>query len=462
VSELELTESMTRSEKRAASGLAAIFGLRMLGMFLILPVFALYAEHLPGGNNHTLVGLALGMYGLTQAILMIPFGMASDRIGRKKVIIFGLVLFALGSFLAATATDIYWTIGGRALQGAGAISAAVTAMLADLTREEHRTKAMAMVGSTIGVTFAVSLVAGPSLGHHIGVPGIFALTGVLSLAAIWVVKVWVPDPTDSHFHADAQANPAKFIDVLKNSQLARLDWGIFSLHAAQMAMFVVVPVALKNTGFTLDKHWMVYLPVFAGSFALIVPAIIYGEKRGKMKPVFVGAVALMLLAQIGLALGYKHFWGIVAALFVYFAAFNLLEASLPSLISKLAPVSAKGTAMGVYNTAQALGAFSGGVVGGWLAQHYSFQAVFIFCVGLMSVWLVSSLSMQAPPAIKTRMFRVGAMPSDQAELLKSQLAGVAGVVEAVVMGEEGVAMLKVSIKGWDEDGARSLLAGRAA
>ncbi|MDP2029405.1 MAG: MFS transporter [Thiobacillus sp.] len=452
---------MTRSEKRAASGLAAIFGLRMLGMFLILPVFALYAEHLPGGDNHTLVGLALGMYGLTQAMLMIPFGMASDRIGRKKVIIFGLIVFALGSFLAASATDIYWTIAGRALQGAGAISAAVTAMLADLTREEHRTKAMALVGSTIGVAFAVSLVAGPALGHLIGVPGIFALTGVLALAAIWVVKVWVPDPLDSHFHADAQANPAKLVDVLKNGQLARLDFGIFALHAAQMAMFVVVPVALKNTGLAIDRHWAVYLPVLLGSLVLIVPAIIYGEKRGKMKPVFVAAVALMLLAQVGLALGIGHFWGIVAALFVYFVAFNLLEASLPSLISKLAPVSAKGTAMGVYNTAQALGLFVGGVVGGWLAQHHSFQAVFVFCVVLMAGWLLASLSMQAPPAIKTRMFRVGAMPPDQAALLKMQLAGVAGVVEAVVLAEEGVAMLKVSIKGWDEARARSLLAGPA-
>ena len=189
MAQIDLSESMTRAEKRAASGLAAIFGLRMLGMFLILPVFALYAEHLPGGDNHTLVGLALGMYGLTQAMLMIPFGMASDRIGRKKVIIFGLIVFALGSFLAATATDIYWTIVGRALQGAGAISAAVTAMLADLTREEHRTKAMALIGSTIGIAFAVSLVAGPALNRVIGVPGIFALTGVLALAAIWVVKV---------------------------------------------------------------------------------------------------------------------------------------------------------------------------------------------------------------------------------------------------------------------------------
>ena len=459
---IDLSESMTRAEKRAASGLAAIFGLRMLGMFLILPVFALYAEDLPGGDNHTLVGLALGMYGLTQAILMIPFGMASDRIGRKKVIIFGLMVFAIGSFVAASATDIYWTIFGRAIQGAGAISAAVTAMLADLTREEHRTKAMAMIGSTIGIAFAVSLVAGPALNRVIGVPGIFALTGILALAAIWVVKVWVPDPLDSHFHADAQANPARLKDVLRNRQLLRLDFGIFALHAAQMAMFVVVPVALKNSGLAADHHWAVYLPVLLGSFVLMVPAIIVGEKRGQMKPVFIGGVALMLLAQLGLAFGIEYFWGIVWALFFYFVAFNLLEASLPSLISKLAPVSAKGTAMGVYNTAQALGLFFGGVFGGWLAQHHGFQAVFIFCVVLMAAWLVASLSMTAPPAIKTRMFRVGVMPADQAALLKMQLAEVAGVVEAVVLAEEGVAMLKVSIKGWDEASARSLLDTAAA
>jgi MFS family permease len=462
VAHIDLSETMTRAEKRAASGLAAIFGLRMLGMFLILPVFALYAEHLPGGDNHTLVGLALGIYGLTQAILMIPFGMASDRIGRKKVIIFGLVVFALGSFVAATATDIHWTIIGRALQGAGAISAAVTAMLADLTREEHRTKAMAMVGSTIGLTFAVSLVAGPALNRIIGVPGIFALTGVLALTAIWVVKVWVPDPAASHFHADAQANPARLKDVLRNPQLLRLDFGIFSLHAAQMAMFVVVPVALKNSGLAVDHHWAVYLPVLLGSFLLMVPAIIIGEKYGRMKPVFVGAVALMLLAQLGLAFGIDHFWGIVWALFFYFVAFNLLEASLPSLISKLAPASAKGTAMGVYNTFQALGLFFGGVFGGWLAQHVGFHAVFLFCVALMAIWLLVSLSMTPPPAIKTRMFRVGVMPADQAALLKTQLAAVAGVVEAVVLGEEGVAMLKVSIKGWDESSARSLLEATAA
>lgn len=448
---------MTRAEKRATSGLAAIFGLRMLGMFLILPVFALYAAHLPGGQNYTLVGWTLGMYGLTQALLMIPFGMASDRIGRKKVIIFGLIVFAIGSFVAAFAPDIYWTIAGRALQGAGAISATVTAMLADLTREEQRTKAMATIGSTIGIAFAVSLIAGPALGHLIGVPGIFALTGVLALAAIVVVRYWIPDPTATHYHADASANPARLKDVLRHPQLLRLDFGIFALHAAQMAMFVVVPVALKNSGLLPQQHWAVYLPVLVGSFVLMIPAIIYGEKRGQMKPVFIGAVALMLGAQIGLALGIQHFWGIVSALFFYFVAFNLLEASLPSLISKLAPVSAKGTAMGVYNTAQALGLFVGGVAGGWLAQHMGFAAVFVFCGGLMGIWLILSLSMTPPLAIRTRMFNVGVMSSQQAESLRVRLASVGGVVEAGVLAEEGVAILKVLRAGWDEPVARTIL-----
>ena len=448
---------MTRLEKRATSGLAAIYGLRMLGMFLILPVFALYAAHLPGGQNYTLVGWTLGMYGLTQALLMIPFGIASDRLGRKKVIIFGLIVFALGSFVAALASDLYWTIAGRALQGAGAISAAVTAMLADLTREEQRTKAMATIGSTIGIAFAISLVMGPTLGHWIGVPGIFALTGVLALGAIAVVAYWVPNPADTHYHADASANPARLKDVLRDGQLLRLDFGIFALHAAQMAMFVVVPIALKDSGLPPSQHWAVYLGVLLGSVVLMIPAIVYGERRSRLKQVFVSAVALMLAAQVGLALAMDDLWGIVAALFFYFVAFNLLEASLPSLISKLAPVSAKGTAMGVYNTAQALGLFVGGVAGGWLAQHYGFAAVFVFCGVLIGAWLIASLSMRAPLAIKTRMFHVGVMDRERAAQLRIQLASVAGVVEAAVLAEEGVAMLKILRAGWDETSARAIL-----
>ncbi len=451
---------MTAHERRAAMSLAGIFGLRMLGMFLILPVFALYAKTLPGGESHTLVGLALGMYGLTQALLMIPFGMASDKYGRKPVIIVGLVIFALGSFLAASASDIHTVILGRALQGAGAISAAVTALLADLTREEKRTQAMAMIGSTIGLAFAFSLAAGPAFYRWIGVPGIFAMTGVLALLAILVIKFVTPDPGKAAFHSDAEANPARLKDVFHNGELLRLNWGIFALHAAQMAMFVVVPFALvQSGGLDAQHHWQVYLPVLLISLVLMVPAIIYGEKGGRMKPVFVAAVALMLGAQLLLALTMAHFWGVVAALLLYFIAFNTLEASLPSLVSKIAPPEAKGTAMGVYNTAQAFGLFFGGLVGGWLAQHYSFSAVFSFCAVLMAVWLWLAAGMAPPPRVRTQMFHIEALGHAEAERLVSKLKVFAGIEAVTVLPEEGTVMLKVNQTGWDEEGVRHLLFG---
>lgn len=457
---MDISEALSRNERRATIGLAAIYGLRMLGMFLILPVFALYAAHIPGGESHFMVGLALGAYGLTQALLQLPFGMLSDRIGRKKVIVFGLVLMAIGSFVAAGASSVQGIILGRVIQGAGAISAAVSALLADLTREEHRTKAMAFIGASIGLTFAVSLVTGPLLDKWIGVPGIFALTGVLAIAAIAVVMLFVPKPLLSRFHADAEANPARLKDVLKDVQLLRLNYGIFALHAAQMAMFVVVPVALANyAGLPKEHHWWVYLPVMLGSLLLAVPGIIVGEKHGKLKPVFVGAVALMLAAQLALSQSLHSTGGLVAALFAYFAAFNLLEATLPSLISKLAPTSAKGTAMGVYNTSQSLGLFVGGVAGGWLAQHQGFGAVFVLCAVLMGGWLVLALGMQPPPAVKTRMFHLEALSSSQAQELRAALAALAGVVEVAVLADEGVAMLKVKQSGWDEAAAMRLIKG---
>jgi MFS family permease len=451
-------DSMTSSERRAAISLAAIFGLRMLGMFLILPVFALYAKTLPGGEDHTMVGLALGMYGLTQATLMIPFGMASDRIGRKPVIIVGLIIFALGSFVAAYADTLSGVILGRALQGAGAISAAVTALLADLTREEKRTQAMAMIGSTIGLAFAFSLAAGPAFYKWIGVPGIFAMTGVLALLAILVIKFVTPNPGKTAFHSDAEANPARLKDVLRNVELLRLNWGIFSLHAAQMAMFTVVPFALvKSGGLDGEHHWQVYLPVLLVSFILMVPAIIYGEKRGELKRVFVSAVALMFAAQVGLAFTMDLFWGVVAALFAYFVAFNILEASLPSLISKIAPPEAKGTAMGVYNTSQALGLFFGGAAGGWLAQHQGFGAVFAFCAGLMAVWLLLAARMTPPPRVKTQMFHVGPISEAQTQRLLAKLPVFTGVESVTVLAEEGAVLLKVAQTGWDEEGVRHLL-----
>lgn len=451
---------MTPLELRASISLASIYGLRMLGMFLILPVFAIYAEKMPGGQNHTMIGFALGAYGLTQALLQLPFGMASDHFGRKRVIYFGLALFALGSFVAASADTLYMVMIGRAIQGSGAISAAVTALTADLTREEHRTKAMAMIGMTIGITFALSLILGPAFYQLIGIPGIFAMTGVLALLAMLVVKYAVPDPQISRFHSDAEAQPGKLMDVLRDGQLLRLNFGIFVLHAAQMAMFVVVPFALMDTGgIDVNHHWQIYLPVMVGAFLLMVPAIIYGEKKARLKQVFVGAIALLLVAQIALVPAIHNFWGIVALLLAYFVAFNILEASLPSIISKIAPAASKGTAMGVYNTSQSLGLFLGGALGGYLAHRFGYSGVFIFGSVLSALWLMLALSMKTPPAVKSRMYHTGELNADNARLLSQKLAALSGVVEAVVVPEENVAFLKVDMQHWDEQGIVELIEG---
>lgn len=442
-------DKMTPTEVRATASLAAIYGLRMFGMFSILPIFAIYASTaFTEKPSALMIGLALGAYGLTQALFQLPFGMASDKFGRKPMIYLGLFIFAVGSMVAALAMNIEGVIIGRAIQGAGAVSAVVTALLADLTRDENRTKAMASIGGTIGVAFAVSLVGGPLLNQWIGVPGIFVMTAILTLAAIAVVKFMVPDPVHSHYHSDASAAPEKLKAVLKNTQLLRLNFGIFSLHAAQMAMFVVVPFAIiQSSGMHENQHWHLYLPILLASFVLMVPAIIYAEKYAKMKLVFVSAIAMMLVAQLTFAASIEHFWGIVVSLTLYFIAFNVLEASLPSIISKMAPAAAKGTAMGVYNTSQSLGVFVGGALGGYLSHKIGFASVFIFCSAMMFLWLILAYSMQAPPALKTKMFSLDEaspeLTTEQADILKSNLAKLAGVVEAVVLPQERTIILKI-------------------
>ncbi|WP_090460320.1 MFS transporter [Nitrosospira sp. Nsp1] len=452
---------MSPIELRATAGLAGIYGLRMLGMFIILPVFAFYAEHLPGGASYTLVGIALGAYGLTQAILQIPFGWLSDRIGRKPVIYIGLILFAIGSFVAASATDIYVVILGRVIQGAGAISAAVMALAADLTREEHRTKAMAAIGMTIGATFALSLIIAPALNRVIGVPGIFAMTGVLALLAMVVVFKIIPDPVISRFHSDTEASAGRFQNVLRNPQLLRLDFGVFALHATLMALWLVVPLSLRTTGLAADHHWQVYLPVLLLSMVLIVPAIIYGEKKAKLKQIFVISVAVLLASQVMLAYAFDSLWGTTLALLVFFTAFNLLEATLPSLISKIAPVGAKGTAIGVYSSVQFLGAFVGATAGGYLYQHYGASALYAFCGALLTLWLIFAVTMKAPAAVRTRMYHVQEMDTGRASGLSRQLAALPGVHEALVLASEGVAYLKVDMRGFDEEGVVQLLGGEA-
>ena len=387
---------MTATERRASASLAAIFGLRMLGLFLVLPVFALEAGRYPGGDDPALIGLAMGIYGLTQALFQIPLGMASDRLGRKRVIIFGLVVFALGSFVATGATDLNWLIIGRSLQGAGAISAAVTALLADATRDEVRTKAMALVGATIALMFALSLVLAPLLAAVVGLNGLFAMTGLLALAGIGLV-IWVV-PVEASTRVNRPRG--SFRAVLRDPALLRLNLGVFVLHAVQLAMWLAVPALLVQSGLAQDAHWLVYLPAVLASFLVMGVTLFPLERRGYLRAAFLAAVGSILLVQLGLlwvlTSTVPSLAALGALLFLFFCGFNVLEASQPSLASRVAPAHSRGAALGVYNTLQSLGFFVGGVAGGWLMKTSGAQGLFLACAGLMLLWLVVAWPMRAP------------------------------------------------------------------
>jgi len=450
-------ESMTPEERKSAMSLAGIFGLRMLGLFLILPVFSPYAHNLAGAKEHPmLVGVALGAYGLTQALLQIPFGMLSDRIGRKPVIAAGMLLFAIGSVIAASSDSITGVLLGRVIQGSGAVAAAIIALVADLTREEHRTKAMAMIGMTIGVSFMVSMVAGPVLGHLMGVSGIFWLTAALSLVSILFLYLVVPEPKRQVHHRDAEMTAGMLGKVLANGELLRLDFGVFVLHAALTAMFVVLPMVLMDPSHPLlsgAAQWKLYLPVMAGSFVLMIPMVIIAEAKRKMKQVFVLSIGLLAVAQIGMALWGASLGAIAASLFVFFVGFNALEATLPSIISKIAPASAKGTAMGVYNTCEFFGAFVGGVLGGFLyvpAQHNEAQAFYVIA-GLLVLWFMAAMTMAPPRHVATRMLHIDVADGAAVKRLRQRLLAVNGVAEVEVFADEQVAYCKVDNKILDDD-----------
>ncbi|MEE9492992.1 MAG: MFS transporter [Gammaproteobacteria bacterium] len=450
---------MSQQERRAALSLASIYALRMLGLFMILPVFSLYADELDGATP-ALAGLAIGIYGMTQAILQIPFGLVSDRIGRKPVIIFGLLVFVAGSLVAAAADSIGMVILGRALQGSGAIAAAVMALAADLTREEQRVKTMAIIGMSIGASFAMAIILGPILNTWIGVPGIFTLTAVLALAGIAVVAFIVPDPVVSRVHRDAETVPAQLGSILRDSQLLRLDIGILILHMILTATFVVLPLVLRDqAGFDPVDHWKLYLPVLLISLPLAIPFILQAEKYGRIKQVFLGAIIVIVIAEIGLFSLHQSIMGIAIMLAVFYAGFNLLEAILPSLISKVAPADGKGTAMGVYSSSQFFGAFLGGSLGGWLHGHYGLTSVFLFCGAAAVVWFLIAMSMQQPGRYKSRLLRIDVTNEQEARTVSERLAGIAGVVEVVVVAEENLAYLKVEQKNLDEDALAASLAG---
>ncbi len=449
--------AMTPFERRASIGLASIYGLRMLGLFIILPIFAIYAEDLPGGHSHFLIGVALGAYGLTQAILQIPAGWLSDRYGRKPVIIVGLLLFAAGSFIAASADDIYWIIAGRVIQGAGAINAAVMALTADLTREEHRTKAMAMIGITIGITFSISMVLSPLLYHYIGMSGIFTLTGVLAFVSIAMVIWFIPKPAITRFHSDTEANTGKLAEVLSNKDLLRMDFGVFTLHAILMSVFMQVPFILRAAGLDAQHQWQVYLPVMLIAFGLMVPPIIIAEKLAKMKQVFMICIGLAAVSQLGILFLQHSVWGVAVSLLVFFTAFNVLEATQPSIVSKIAPLAAKGTAMGVFSSVQFLGAFFGSAMGGLVMQLYGGNAVFIFAVIMLLLWLVVASSMRPPQPLMTRMYHLNEISADEASELQNSLAQLRGVKEVLIVAGEQIACLKVEISGFDEDAVEYLV-----
>lgn len=433
-------------ERRALGVLAGVYALRMAGLFLILPVFALYAQDL-AGQTPLLIGLALGAYGLTQAILQIPFGMASDRLGRKPVIVLGLLIFAGGSVFAALAHSIWGVIAGRALQGAGAIAGPVMAYLADLTRDENRAKSMAVIGVTIGASFVLSLILGSPLNGLIGVPGIFWLTAAGAIAAIFLVAIGLPKPVG------AQAEAAQRGDlghVLRDGQMMRLNAGVFVLHLALTAIFVALPHEIVvHEHLPASSHWKIYLPTMLTGFVLMIPLLRGARRPGGSRRALLAGMAALVVAEGVLAFGREATLGLGIALTVFFAGFSLLEAMQPSMVSRLAPGRARGAASGVYATAQFLGAFAGGALGGALLSVTDATGVFLAVGAVLFVYLLATFSMPEPRLFATREVRVGPQSPRAAELLAARLAAIPGVTEAIVMGEVGIAYLKVDDRMFD-------------
>lgn len=371
--------------------IALLFSFRMLGLFMLIPVFSVIANQLDHATP-ALIGVALGSYGLSQGLCQIPFGLLSDRYGRKPILLAGLSLFAIGSLMGAITHSIYGMIFARILQGMGAIGSVLIALLADLTKPEQRTKGMAIIGLTIGVSFSIAMVLSPAIAHHYGLAGIFYFTLFLALCGFVILLVFIPTPQREGFHAEAETNPRLLRTVLKNTQLHPLNFGIFCQHFILTSTFYAVPILLRaqaNNG-ALQQQWHFYLPLMVLSFIGMLPFIYIAERKRKMQVVFPGAIFILLLSQLFLFLSPSTLSSLFLIIFLYFVAFNILEASLPSLISKIAPTQSRGTAMGVYSTSQFLGIFAGGSCAGFITQKFHLNGIFLSNAFLCLIWLVYS------------------------------------------------------------------------
>lgn len=450
------SDAMNAQEKRAVSGLSLVFAFRMLGMFMVLPVLATYGQDLAGATPF-LLGLAIGAYGLTQAVLQIPFGMLSDRFGRLPIIYIGLLIFAAGSVVAGMSDSVWGVISGRVLQGAGAISAAVMALLSDLTREQHRTKAMAMIGISIGISFAVAMVVGPLVTRGFGLSGLFWFTAAMALVGMVIIAITVPKPAQQVVTRESGVAKTALAATLRNPDLLRLDLGIFVLHALLMASFVALPLALvEQGGLPKEEHWWVYLiALFVGFFAML-PFIIYSEKKRQMKRVFVGAVGVLMGTELFLWLFADSLTLLIIGTLAFFTAFNFLEASLPSLISKVSPAGAKGTAMGVYSTSQFLGAALGGMLGGWLFTVGGASLVFAGCAALAALWLIFAANMQEPPYVTSVRLSVSPAAMQDTQWLIA-LSAQAGVVDTILVAEEAAVYVKFDTQIIDRASVESYL-----
>lgn len=446
------SRNLNSLEKRSIAALASVYGLRMFGLFLILPVLAIYAEQLDGASP-MLMGIALGVYGITQAVFQIPFGMLSDKFGRKPVIVAGLIIFIIGSLVAASASSIGGVIIGRALQGAGAIAAVVLALTSDLTRENQRTKAMAFIGMTIGLSFLLALIAGPTLEFIMGVKGMFLLTAVLAVAAIALIIKVVPTPVQT-LNLEVRAIPSKMFELLRNPHLIRLDLGIFILHFVLTAMFVVVPIILLES-LEVQDHWRVYVPALLASIVFMVPMIILSAKKHLLMRVFLAAISILLFAQCLLMWRPLGVMGMTMCLFFFFWGFNLLEAMLPSLISRIAPAASKGSAMGVYNTFQFLGVFFGGFIGGTVYGAFDVTAVFVICGILLMVWVWLVYTAPEFTLLDSLVVKVNAANNTD---YKQKLEEVDGVEEVIILEGESTAYLKVDKKQLDQTALDAIVA----